>query len=134
MSIQKFTPKNSDLFLGKDQGDHMLGKFGHLNYLLKQINSEPLTGTSFPIVFTESIIYGTANIPLSGAITDDLVGAKHGIVQKIYHSDTALTVPGNWTKLGTGTYTSGTVNVIFAEYAGTPSDDTAVEYWIAKYN
>jgi len=39
MAIKKFTPQNSDLFIGKDQGDHTLGKFGHLNYLLQQINA-----------------------------------------------------------------------------------------------
>jgi hypothetical protein len=52
--IKKFTPQNGDKFIGVDQGDHTLAKFGHLNYLLRQINSSLLNFTPGSVLFSDS--------------------------------------------------------------------------------
>ena len=52
--IKKFTPQNSDSFLGKDQGDHSLAKFGHLNYILRQVNSSLLNFTPGSLLFADT--------------------------------------------------------------------------------
>jgi len=51
--IKKFTPQNSDQFI-KEPGDQILGKFGHLNYLLRQINSSLLNFTPGSVLFSDS--------------------------------------------------------------------------------
>ena len=61
MAIQKFTPQNSDQFLGKDQGDHSIGKFGHLNYLLKLVNAATLNFSPGSIIFSNSLGAPTAD-------------------------------------------------------------------------
>ena len=61
MAIQKFTPQNSDQFLGKDQGDHLLGKFGHLNYLLRLINAATLNFSPGSVLFSNSLGAPTAD-------------------------------------------------------------------------
>ena len=87
----------------------------------------PRTGTS--IAFDTDAVYNSVALPGSGSITDDLTTARIGIVQKIYHQDTSLTVPlGTWVKLGSGTYTPSSLNIIFAEWV----TGTRVEYWIVK--
>ena len=66
---------------------------------------------------------------MSTYITDSLTSAKIGLVQKIYHNHTvAPTFPAGWVKMGTATYTTSTLNVIFAEWVS----GTRVEYWITK--
>ena len=35
--IKKFTPQNANQFIGKEPGDQILGRFGHLNYILRNI-------------------------------------------------------------------------------------------------
>lgn len=86
----------------------------------------PRTGTS--IAFDTNAVYNSVASPGSGSITNDLTNARIGIVQKIYHQDTSLTVPGTWVKLGSGTYTPSSLNIIFAEWV----TGTRVEYWIVK--
>lgn len=85
------------------------------------------TGTE--ISFTKTEIYNTSSAPATGNITNDLTGAQLGIVQKIYHNDgTGPTVPAGWVLIGSGTYTTSALNLIFAEWAG----GTRVEYWIVS--
>ena len=130
MAIKKFTPQNSDLFIGKDQGDHTLGKFGHLNYILREINALDTTvATGLPVEFSTEKIYGSATSPLSSNITASLTGAVLGKVQKIYHQDgVAPTFPSGWVQLGTTTYSTTGLNIIYAEWAS----GTRVEYWIIQ--
>lgn len=70
------------------------------------------------------------NLPTSAAndnITNDLTDAKIGIVQKIYHRyTTAPTFPAGWVLIGTGTYRTTQLNIIYAEWVTA----TRVEYWI----
>lgn len=84
--------------------------------------------TGAAVSFTTPQVYNSISSPGSGSITDNLTGAIIGIVQKIYHQDTSLTVPGTWVKLGSGTYTASSLNIIFAEWV----TGTRVEYWIVK--
>lgn len=51
--IKKFTSQNADQFI-KEPGDQILGKFGHLNYLLRQINSSLLNFTPGSVLFSDS--------------------------------------------------------------------------------
>jgi hypothetical protein len=91
----------------------------------------PLTTatTGSVISFATPQIYNTFSSPSTANITDDLTGAKIGFVQKIYSNKAvAPTVPAGWVLMGTGTYTTSTLNVIFAEWVS----GTRVEYWITK--
>jgi hypothetical protein len=80
------------------------------------------------ISFRTSEVYNSVASPGSGSITDDFSGSIIGVVQKIYHNDTSLVVPGNWIKLGSGTYTPSVLNIIYCEWVS----GTRVEYWIVK--
>ncbi len=86
-----------------------------------------LTASSIVIAFTNSTVYNSSTSPGTSSITEDLTGAKIGIVQKIYHQwTTAPTIPVNWTKLGSGNYATSSLNRIYVEWIG----GTASEYWI----
>jgi hypothetical protein len=80
------------------------------------------------ISFRTSEVYNSVASPGSGSITDDFSGSIIGVVQKIYHNDTSLVVPGNWIKLGSGSYTPSVLNIIYCEWVS----GTRVEYWIVK--
>lgn len=85
------------------------------------------TGTL--ISFAAQTIYNTPASPATGNITDDLTGAKPGIVQKIYHNNsTEPNFPAGWVKLGSGAYVTGTLNIIFCEWVGA----SRVEYWVTQ--
>jgi len=85
--------------------------------------------TGSVISFVVPQVYNSVASPSSSNITDSLTNAKIGIVQKIYHNHTvAPTFPAGWVKMGTATYTTSTLNVIFAEWVSS----TRVEYWITK--
>jgi hypothetical protein len=85
--------------------------------------------TGSVISFIVPQIYNSVASPSNSNITDSLTSAKIGIVQKIYHNHTvAPTFPAGWVKMGTATYTTSTLNVIFAEWVSS----TRVEYWITK--
>ena len=85
--------------------------------------------TGSVISFIVPQVYNSVASPSSSNITDSLTSAKIGIVQKIYHNHTvAPTFPAGWVKMGTATYTTSTLNVIFAEWVS----GTRVEYWITK--
>ena len=83
--------------------------------------------TGISVGFTNSMIYNSPSSPGTSSITENLTGAKIGIVQKIYHQfTTAPTIPVNWTKLGSGNYATSSLNRIYVEWVG----GTASEYWI----
>jgi hypothetical protein len=85
--------------------------------------------TGAVISFIVPQVYNSVASPSSSNITDSLTSAKIGLVQKIYHNHTvAPTFPAGWVKMGTATYTTSTLNVIFAEWVSS----TRVEYWITK--
>lgn len=89
---------------------------------------EPLEVASTVISFTDLTIYNSVASPATGNITNNLTGAKKGIIQKIYHnSASAPTVPAGWVLRGGGIYVPSTLNIIYATFAG----GTRVEYWIA---
>lgn len=86
---------------------------------------QPFTTT--PLKFEEPIIYGDYLTPYTTDILQDLTDAKKGVRQKIYHeSATAPTLPGGWVNIGTTTYDTTKLNIIYAEY----SQDNRVEYMI----
>ena len=81
------------------------------------------------IHFSASTIFGTYSSPETGNITNTLTNSKIGVVQKIYHnSGSAPTVPAGWVLLGSTTYQTSTLNIIYAEW----SEGTRVEYWIVR--
>jgi hypothetical protein len=85
--------------------------------------------TGSVISFTYEVVWNSPSSPSTANITDNLTGAKIGLVQKIYHNKAvAPTVPAGWVLIGTGTYTTSTLNIIFAEWVS----GTRVEYWITK--
>lgn len=85
--------------------------------------------TGLVIDFVNQKVYNTATAPASGNITDNLTGAKLGIVQKIYHNSLiAPSMPAGWVLVGEGFYVPGTLNIIYAEWAS----GTRVEYWVTQ--
>ena len=85
--------------------------------------------TGSVISFSVPVVWNTPASPSASNLTDDLTNAKIGYIQKIYHNKaTAPTVPAGWVLIGTGTYTTSTLNIIFAEWVSS----TRVEYWITK--
>ena len=85
--------------------------------------------TGVEVSFTENEIYNTSASAGTGNITNDLTGAQLGIVQKLYHLEgSAPTVPAGWVLMGSGTYSTTALNVIYAEWGG----GTRVEYWIVQ--
>jgi len=104
---------------GTNTGDQDLSTY--------QVYATATTGSVISFVIPQ--IYNSVASPSSLNITDSLTSAKIGIVQKIYHNHTvAPTFPAGWVKMGTATYTTSTLNVIFAEWVSS----TRVEYWITK--
>jgi len=85
--------------------------------------------TGAVISFATPQIYNSIASPSTSNITDDLTGAKIGIVQKIYHNHSvAPTFPAGWVKRGDGEYVVSVLNTIYAEW----SVGTTVEYWIVQ--
>jgi len=85
--------------------------------------------TGSVISFMNEVVWNSPSSPSTANLTNDLTGAKIGLVQKIYHNKAvAPTVPAGWVLIGTGTYTTSTLNIIFAEWVS----GTRVEYWITK--
>jgi hypothetical protein len=85
--------------------------------------------TGVVISFTENEIYNTSAAAGTGNITNNLTGAQLGIVQKLYHQEgSAPSVPAGWVLMGSGTYSTTALNVIYAEWCG----GTRVEYWIVQ--
>ena len=85
--------------------------------------------TGVEVSFAENEIYNSSASEGTGNITNDLTGAQLGIVQKLYHEEgSAPTVPAGWVLMGSGTYSTTALNVIYAEWCG----GTRVEYWIVQ--
>lgn len=85
--------------------------------------------TGAVITFATPQIYNSPASPSTSNITDDLTGAKIGIVQKIYHNHSvAPTFPAGWVNISNSSYVDGVLNIIYAEFAG----GTRVEYWFAQ--
>lgn len=97
-----------------------------LTYVQKKY-VDTLQTTSNDITFARPRQFGTFTTPLSGAITNTLTGAVIGKVQKIYHQDSSLTVPGTWVLIS-GTYNPSQKNIIYVEW----SEGTRCEYWIVN--
>ena len=67
--------------------------------------------------------------PATGNITENLTGAKLGLIQKIYHNDVSEpTYPSGWVLMGDAIYFTSTLNIIYAEWAG----GSRVEYWYVQ--
>lgn len=98
--------------------------------LVLTITDEYATATTgSAISFSSPKVWNTFSSPSTANLTDDLTGAKIGAIQKIYSNKAvAPTVPAGWVLIGTGTYTTSTLNIIFAEWVS----GTRVEYWITK--
>lgn len=85
--------------------------------------------TGSVISFAVPQIYNTVASPSSSNFTDDLTGARVGVVQKIYsNKSTAPTFPAGWVKLGSGSYLNSSLNIIYAEWVS----GSRVEYWIVQ--
>jgi hypothetical protein len=85
------------------------------------------SSTGVVIAFTSSLIYNSPSSPATASITNDLTGAKIGIIQKIYHNHSvAPSVPAGWVKLSSISYLTSNLNIIYAEWVS----GTRVEYWI----
>jgi hypothetical protein len=96
----------------------------------KTLETKPLavsrTGTS--ISFDKIAVYNSSASPATGNITNDLTGARIGVVQKIYHNNSvAPTFPAGWVKIE-GDYVISIENIIFAEWIS----GTRVEYWVVN--
>ncbi len=103
------------------------GPIGDTGSTGPQATSESTTGTV--INFTSLKIWNTPSSPATGNITVDLTGAQLGYIQKIYHNNSSSpTFPSGWVRLGTNTYTTSTLNIIYAEWVS----GTRVEYWIVR--
>ncbi len=88
----------------------------------------PINSFSSTIIFDVPKVYNSFSSPTASNITDNLTGAKIGIVQKIYSNKaTEPTYPAGWVKLS-GTYTNSVTNIIYAEWC----EGSRVEYWIIK--
>jgi len=99
-------------------------------WMLTVTNKSTVTATTGAVIsFATPQIYNSIASPSSSNLTDNLTGARIGIVQKIYHNaGTAPTVPAGWVLRGTGAYVTSTLNIIYAEW----SVGTTVEYWITQ--
>jgi hypothetical protein len=91
---------------------------------------QPATADTGAVIdFVTSKVFNSPASPSTANITDDLTGAKIGTVQKIYHnSSSAPTVPAGWVLLGSGTYQTSELNIIYAEWVGS----SRVEFWIIQ--
>lgn len=95
------------------------------------VSNEVLQTTGVAINFIQQKIYNTSTSPATGNITFSQLGAKLGVVQKIYHnSGTAPTFSGvsGIQIVSQGLYAEGQLNIIFAEWVA----DNRVEYWIVQ--
>ena len=119
---------NSTYF--RDVADGLIHYKNSAGTILEIYGAAGSTATTGSVIsFTTPQVYNTPASPSASDLTDSLTGAVIGIVQKIYHNKAvAPTVPAGWVLIGTGTYTTSTLNIIFAEWVSS----TRVEYWITK--
>ncbi len=94
-----------------------------------QVLTTPSATTGTVVSFTTNQVYNEWDVPGTGNITNDLTGAKTGIVQKIYHNHSvAPSTPAGWVLVSGGVYVPGVLNIIYAEWV----KGTRVEYWITQ--
>ena len=94
-----------------------------------QVLTTPSSTTGTVVSFTSNQVYNEWDTPGTGNITNDLTGAKTGIVQKIYHNNSvAPSVPATWVAVSNGVYVPNILNIIYAEWV----KGTRVEYWITQ--
>jgi hypothetical protein len=87
------------------------------------------TATTTTIDFSGLTYHYDSVTPATGIITENLTGAKLGLIQKIYHNDVSEpTYPAGWVLMGDAIYFTSTLNIIYAEWAG----GTRVEYWYVQ--
>lgn len=87
-----------------------------------------IPSTSTTIDFVRNKVFGTFGAPLSGEIQSNTVGAKLGVVQKIYHSDLAVPLfPDDWISIGGTGYMPESINRIYVEWTG-----SVCEYWVVS--
>lgn len=85
--------------------------------------------TGSVISFITPEIYNSPGSPSSSNITDNLTGARIGVLQKIYHNKlTAPTFPAGWVLIGGSDYVDNVLNIIYCEWVS----GTRVEYWITQ--
>jgi len=127
-TITSLTIQPNDLVMLKSGGIVSPGENIWILTVTNSSNSAVAT-TGAVISFATPQIYNSIASPSSSNLTDNLTGARIGIVQKIYHNaGTAPTVPAGWVLRGTGAYVTSTLNIIYAEW----SVGTTVEYWITQ--
>jgi hypothetical protein len=92
--------------------------------------SEATSATTTTVNFTGQTIYYDAGSPTTATtITNDLTGAKLGLVQKIYsNASSEPSYPVGWVLMGDAIYFTSTLNIIYAEWAG----GSRVEYWYVQ--
>jgi hypothetical protein len=91
--------------------------------------SYPIYKTGNTITFDSQYFYNSRTTPGTGNITENLIGAQLGVVQKIYHNDSILpSFPSGWILIGSGTYVISSLNIIMCEWIG----GTSTEYWILQ--
>lgn len=96
---------------------------------LSNLMTYSVSRTGGVISFDALAEYNSFSSPTSSNITDDLTGAKKGVIQKIYsNKSTAPTFPAGWVKLGSGSYLNSSLNIIYAEWVS----GSRVEYWIVQ--
>jgi hypothetical protein len=84
--------------------------------------------TGSEILFVTPQIYNSPSSPSTANLTNDLTGARIGVIQKIYHNHSvAPTVPGGWVLIG-GSYVISELNIIYAEWVS----GSRVEYWVIQ--
>jgi hypothetical protein len=99
------------------------------NWNNNQVLTTPSATTGTVVSFTSNQVYNEWDVPGTGNITDNLTGAKTGIVQKIYHNNSvAPSTPAGWVVVSNGVYVPNTLNIIYAEWV----KGTRVEYWITQ--
>lgn len=117
--------------LGGGAVDSVNGQTGVVVLDADDVGADAITTatTGAVISFATPQVYNSIASPSSSNLTDNLTGARIGVVQKIYHNaGTAPTVPAGWVLRGTGAYVTSTLNIIYAEW----SVGTTVEYWITQ--
>ena len=134
-TLSKFYQYNGSAWVvfGESGGavDSVNGQTGVVVLDAADVGADAITTatTGAVISFATPQIYNSIASPSSSNITDNLTGARIGVVQKIYHNaGTAPTVPAGWVLRGTGAYVTSTLNIIYAEW----SVGTTVEYWITQ--
>ena len=96
---------------------------------LSALESKTVQTTGSVISFSTRQRYNSIASPTSENITDNLTGARIGVVQKIFSNrGTTPTFPSGWVKRGAGNYIPSTLNIIYAEW----EEGTTVSYWITQ--